>query len=522
MKDNKKENNNKIKIINNNKKNNILNTKTKKTRLYNTVFIYFILFTISIFLILFFMQIIFLKPMYKSTKEKQIKNFVKEIESDLKNLNSLNSINSEIQNKIDKIAYNNQIQVYIFTNELDLKYTSEENFNKMPQSILKEIQPILIKFQNNEISKDSYSENIPLKKFNSTVNLFIKKVNNNTNLIIISPIDQIDSTIEVLILQNQYMSIIAIIIAIIISIILSRKISLPIENITREAKLLEKGRYDLDIPETKYYETENLRNVLNLSAIKLKEKDTFQKNIIANVSHDLKTPLSIIKAYTEKIKDITGNNKEKREKDLNVISNETDKLSLLISNMLDLSKLDTGDYVLNKTNFNILQTINSTINRFKIICEDKNIKINLMLNNKNINKNKDKNIINNIVNNNELIILADELKISQVLYNLISNAVKYSNENSFINININYNNINNKNHNKTLIIAIQDFGKGIKKENLPYIFDKYYKSDDEEKENKISSTGLGLSIVKSILEKHNFEYGVKSKENKGSIFWFKI
>lgn len=480
------------------------NLKSRKITFNKAILSYFILFAIGIFLMQFLIQIVFLKPIYKNLREKQIRSFANEIELDLKKDNNLNNV--QLKEKIDYIAYNNQVQIYIYSDDLDLKYTSEDSFGKIPQSISREIKTIMNKFKTNikiNIDNNEYNENVNLKRFNSLVNIFIKRIDSNTNIVIISPIDQIDSTIEVLILQNQYMSIVAIIVAIFISVILSRRITKPIENITRESKLLEKGKYDLEIEETKYYETENLANVLKTSASKLKEKDKFQKNIIANVSHDLKTPLSIIKAYTEKIRDISGDDKKKREEDLNIIEKETDNLSLLISDMLDLSKLDTGDYVLNKTNFNILDVIKNTIDRFKIISEKKNIKINI---NNEFKEKKEK---------DELIIYADELKIAQVIYNLIANAIQYSKENSNININI-------KKEKENLKIEVQDFGKGIDKEDLPYIFEKYYKSKDQSKKEDISSTGLGLSIVKSILERHDFKYGVKSEKGKGTIFWFEV
>lgn len=493
----------KNKKINNNNNNKARNTK-KRMKFYNTVFLYFAFFAISIFVIIFLMQIIFLKPMYKSSKEKQIKRVAEEIEekSFKGNLSSKNE--ESFKNEIDKIAYNNQIQIYLYQKN-DIYYISESSPGRIPQNINNEIKIILDYLKENNVKE--YTKNVTLKKLNTNANIYVRSLisnqekpfNNDFKIVIVSPLDQIDSTIEVLTLQNLYISIFAILIALLISIILSRKISSPIENITKEARLLEEGKYDLNIPETQYYETENLRNVLLKSSQKLKEKDAFQKNIIANVSHDLKTPLSIIKAYTEKIQDITGDDKIKREEDLKIISKETENLSLLISDILDLSKLDAGGYLLKVEKFNIIEVININLKRLEPIKDKKSIKIKV-----NIEKKQDK-----------IIVSGDKLKISQVIYNLILNALKYSKPKSTVNVNI------------TLIkngvkIEIQDFGKGVSKKDLPNIFSQYYKSNDKSRKEDIASTGLGLSIVKSILEKHEFDYGVESEEDKGTKIWFII
>lgn len=489
------------KNINNKSK---IKNKQRKT-LYKTVFRHFALFALGIFVAIFLMQVIFLKPMYKNIRKNEVKTLAETIEKEFLNDNLLINNPSNLQSEIDRIAYNSQVQVYIYKND-SAYYMSEGNSGRMPQSLNNEIKKILNIFKE-EDSKNEYTTNIDLKKFSSTVNIYIRQANivqdadilNDFKVIIVSPVDQIDSTIEVLTIQNLYLSVFAVLTAILISTVLSKNISSPIEKITDKAKLLEEGKYDLDIPKTRYVETENLRNVLSTSSNKLKERDVFQKNIIANVSHDLKTPLAIIKAYTEKIQDITGDDKAKRNEDLQIISKETESLSLLISDMLDLSKLDAGDYVLNIEEFNVVEVLETTINRLDIIKEKKNINIVI---------NKDKEI-------EKIRMSGDKVKIGQVIYNLITNAIKYSDSNSKVNVNL----VKTKNQ---LRVEVQDFGKGILKEELSHIFDKHYKSNDKSRKEDSLSSGLGLSIVKSILEKHNLKYGVESEKDEGTTFWFNV
>ena len=111
-------------------------------------------------------------------------------------------------------------------------------------------------------------------------------------------------------------------------------------------------------------------------------------------------------------------------------------------------------------------------------------------------------------------VTADKKKIMQVIYNLINNAINYTGEDKKVIIRV-------KNTRKEYIVEIEDTGKGIKKDEIPYIWDKYYKSDKKHQRNVVS-TGIGLSIVKEILTKHKFDYGVKSTLKKGSTFYFKI
>lgn len=487
---------NRSKILkNNNEKFNI-----RKRTLYKSVFIYFVLFSLGILLAIFLMQAIFLKPMYKNFKKNELKLITDSIEKNLLE----NELNLFDDNKLDSMAYNNQVQIYIYQNN-SIIYTSDTGSGRVPQNINNEINSI-IKHLDEAENRFEYEKDTNFKKFNTKVNIFAKKINinnsekkNDFKIVLISPLEQMESTVEVLIIQTMYISVFTVLIAIIVSIILSRNISRPIEKITVEASLLEKGRYDLDIPETKYFETENLRNALITSSKKLKERDEFQKNIIANVSHDLKTPLTVIKAYAEKINDISGDDKAKRKKDLDVIIKETDSLSLLISDILDLSKLDKGDYILSIEDFKILEVLESIIDRLKPIILKKQINI----------------VITNKEEYEDIVVKGDKLKIGQVIYNLLTNAINYSPIKSVVNINF----LLEKDY---LKFEVQDFGKGISKKDLKGIFGQGYKSNDKTRKEEVPSSGLGLSIVKSILDKHGYKYGVESEEGKGSTFWFNI
>ena len=215
---------------------------------------------------------------------------------------------------------------------------------------------------------------------------------------------------------------------------------------------------------------------------------------MANVSHDLKTPLTMIKAYAEMIRDISYKDHDKMNEHLGIIVDETDRLTVLVNDILDLSKMQSNADTLKLEKFNLAEEINSIVKRYQIIKEAEKYTINVEM-------------------PDEIWIKADKKKLNQVIYNLVNNAINYTGDDKTVTIRV-------TKHKKYYLVEIIDTGKGIKSEEIPYIWDKYYKSDKKHQRNVVS-TGLGLSIVKQILELHNYEYGVKSVLKKGSTFYFK-
>ena len=197
----------------------------------------------------------------------------------------------------------------------------------------------------------------------------------------------------------------------------------------------------------------------------------------------MKTPLTLIKAYAELERDF-DNQKEKHENNMNIIIEEVDRLTILVNDILNLSKLESNIETLNLEEFDLIKLIDTILNRFKIFSYTKSFQF--------IFDYKD-----------ELIIKADKQKLEQVIYNLVGNAINYTGED------------------KKIRVEIKDTGKGIKKSELDKVWDKYYKSEKKYKRNTIG-TGIGLSIVKNIFILHGFKYGIISEINKGSTFWFEI
>lgn len=314
----------------------------------------------------------------------------------------------------------------------------------------------------------------------------------NYYLVLNTPLEPVESYIDFILNQYVYIGVIVIVISLVVAFFLAKSISKPIVDMKDEANKLAQGDYDVKFETKSFSEINDLASTLDDATNKLSKIDELRKDLIANVSHDIKTPLTMIKAYAEMIKDISGDDPEKRNEHLDVILQETEYLNKLVSDMSELSKLQSGVIVLNKYNFDLKECTDNVILLLNQIIKEKNIDLKL-----------------NLV---ESVIYADEIKISQVIYNYISNALKYSEDGSEISISI----IDSEDEVK---FEVKDNGQGISEEALPYIWDRYYKVD-KNFNRSVNSTGLGLAISKAILEAHKAKYGVESTLNEGSSFWF--
>lgn len=286
----------------------------------------------------------------------------------------------------------------------------------------------------------------------------------------------------------------AFVIAFLISYSLAKKLSEPLREISGTAQKLAGGDYGVQFNSTQYREIASLSGTLNYMKDEINKSEDFRKELLANVSHDLKTPLTMIKAYASMIKEISGDDPEKREKHLNVIIEEADRLTGLVNDILATSKISSGLEEANKKVFNLTELTYGVINKFSYLQETQGYSIMVDV-------------------DAEQYTLADEEQIYQVIYNLVSNAINYTGEDKTVYVSLKYNA-----DEKRIKFAVRDTGKGISEEELEHIWDRYYRSKDSHL-RPVKGTGLGLNIVKVILQKHGFDFGVKTEVGKGSTFY---
>jgi len=280
--------------------------------------------------------------------------------------------------------------------------------------------------------------------------------------------------------------------SLIVSFFISNRVARPIVNISRSANKLINGEFNMQPRKNEYYEIKMLKDNLNMASTEIARVETLRKDLLANVSHDLRTPLTMIKAYTEMIRDLSGDSPEKRSKHLQVIIDETDRLTLLVSDILNLSKLQSGMIDMDMKLINFSSHLREIVSRFSML---EQTEVNLEM-------------------QDDIYINADSKQLGQAVYNLIINAINYSGEDM---VTVRLHTIKGG----KVRFEVADSGIGIPKEQLPYIWERYYKVDRSENYKRaVKGTGLGLSIVKGVFERHGFNYGVDSEVGKGSTFWF--
>lgn len=269
----------------------------------------------------------------------------------------------------------------------------------------------------------------------------------------------------------------------------------PLRKITDAATQYASGNLDVVIPVNSQDEMGYLSASLNYMSAQLKDMEEYQKTFVANVSHDFRSPLTSIKGYVQAMADGTIP-VELQDKYLKIILSETERLTDLTQDLLTLNEFDTKHLLLNKTKFDIHELIRNTAASFEGTCTAKKISIAL------------------VFTSRTLTVYADARKIQQVLYNLLDNAIKFSDPDSTITI-------ETTERGEKVFVSVKDNGIGIPRKSLNKIWERFYKTDLSRGKDK-KGTGLGLSIVKEIIQAHDENINVISTEGVGTEFVFSL
>lgn len=275
-------------------------------------------------------------------------------------------------------------------------------------------------------------------------------------------------------------------------LIMARSISDPIEEINDKAKILAQGNYNIDFDARGYREINELSDTMTYASQELSKLEKLRQEFIANVSHDLRTPLTMIGGYAEVMRDIPGENSAENAQ---VIIDETKRLNNMVSEVLNLSKVQAGMTKPNLQIYNLTENISNIVQNTSELIRSEGYRIIFEYDKK-------------------VEVMADSTLIDQCFYNLLINALNYSDDKKEVIV-------KQIAENGKVRVEVTDFGKGISKEDIPYIWERYYKNSNNRIRN-VNSTGLGLSIVKNFIAVHNGECGVESSVGKGSTFWFEI
>lgn len=306
---------------------------------------------------------------------------------------------------------------------------------------------------------------------------------------IIAPVS---ATVTTLRIQLYFVTGVMVALSVFLAVVIAKRVSKPIEDVSLSAQSLARGDYDTRFSGKGFYEIDALSDTLNTAAVELGRVESLRRELLANVSHDLRTPLSLIYSYAEMMSDFPD---EVTPEQTRIILEETRRLTMLVNDVLDISKLESEMETLYVTRFSLTASISGTTGRVEEFLKNEGFKL-------------------IFEHDGEVFVEADETKIGRAYYNLLINAVNYSNGSREIKISQTVSN-------GRVRISVTDYGEGIAEEEKALIWDRYYRSNESHK-RAVVGTGLGLSIVKKIIGLHNGNCGVESEQGMGSTFWFEI
>ncbi|OPX83528.1 MAG: Alkaline phosphatase synthesis sensor protein PhoR [Pelotomaculum sp. PtaB.Bin104] len=314
-------------------------------------------------------------------------------------------------------------------------------------------------------------------------------------LLINMPMAPVEDTVMILKWQLFYITLVLLAAALLLSLHLSRSFTRPILAIKKTAGIMAAGDFSARVELQQKDEIGQLAGTINYLGQQLAKIEQLRKDLIANISHELRTPLSIIRGYAETIRDVTGYAPEKRDKQLEIIILETERLSKIVEDILNLSQLQSGYSHLNYSRFDLREMLGAVVGRFSVLSEKTGVQVLLR-------------------DNVEVMVEADQERIEQVLYNLINNGINHTPHGGTVAVQALANG-------QAVRIEVTDTGSGIPAEDLPYIWDRYYKADKTAGRGALG-IGLGLAIVKGILEAHGAAFGVATRNETGATFWFEL
>ncbi len=458
-----------------------------------------LIFVAFMLVVIWLFQVVFLNNFYKQSKIEEIETTEKKIIENIADPEALRLEVSKCAMEFDECIRVFEIKDNIAVEIADADMHAGCIIHHISSDALNELY---LKAQNNG---GTYTEKVKMnfpphsKNDREDVGIGMVKVSIHSSsedktyvIMLNSEFFPLNATVSTLERQFVWIAFVLIIGALIFAFALAKSIWLPMQRMSASARRLATGDYDAKFEGGEYKESQELAEALNYAAEELAKADNLKKELVANISHDLRTPLTMIKGYGEVMRDIP---EENTPENVQVIIDETERLTNLVNDMLDLSKLSAGTIKPQTEEFNLTETVKEVMLRYGKLTEKDGYDI-------------------SFEHTEEVYVRADKTMILQVVYNLINNAVNYSSDDKRVVV-------SQKISDGKVRISVRDNGTGIAPEDLPLVWDRYYKVDKVHKRATVG-TGLGLSIVKGVLESHGASYGVDSKVGEGSTFWFEL
>ena len=446
---------------------------------------------IIVLILLWLFQIVFLENFYTRMKVNDIK------EKTIAVTELLNADQTEdFRDQMDILAYENSMSIELLDMNGNIVY--ETNSSGTVGKMHGMMNSLRSQIYEKALTGQESATTMTHPRFGNEFMLIGLPVYINQELtgglLLSFPLAPVEDTAAILQRQLFYISLILLAAASLLSFLLARTFTRPIVDIEKAAAQMAEGDFSARIDVKQQDEIGQLAKTINYLGQQLSQIDQMRKDLIANVSHELRTPLSLIRGYAETLRDVTGNDADKREKQLGVIIEEAERLSRMVDDILNLSRLQSGHFELNKSIFSVRNLAGNVAKRYDLLSKQREVSIIMEM-------------------SDEQLVEADAARIEQVLYNLINNAFNNTNAGGTITI-------RDMDNGDSVRIEVMDSGSGIPEEEINRIWDRYYKADKST--GKTVGSGLGLAIVKAILEAHGAAYGVESKKGAGTTFWFEL
>ena len=462
---------------------------------------YFVLYTALIFTVLWLLQTVFLQNFYDSMIINNTKSAAEKIISDGKNEN----INSEI----DEIAHNNSILVYVTDTEGNIIYISDEFKGMRKKEFLSDDEVKGKKIERHQGGyrslPDGYSEFLEKLSDSGIIEMqsgnyyicgsYIDYYNTEEKAVLYvgAAIDAVGASVTIISMQLVWVTILSVVVGFVLSWFIAKRFSVPVTLLSEKAKLLGEKNYSAEFIKGFCTELDELSDTLDRTNEKLNESRDFQAELLANISHDLRTPLTMIKGYAEMIRDISWEDEKQCSEDVSVIIKEADRLTALVNEILEYSELKSDGRAEEFAKIDLSSLVRRTAVSFENLKKPDGITV-------------EKSIEETIF------VSGNESRLERALYNLMDNASRHTDESKKIKISLSV-------KKEVAEISVSDYGEGIAENELGHIWDRYYTSRMR-KGNGVS--GLGLAIVKKIAEMHKGNCCAYSERGKGSTFVIRL
>ena len=468
------------------------------------LWLWFLLFSAVIFLVLWLLQTVFLQNFYNGMAIRNVEKAVGKM--------TAHSSDTGFYEVIDEVAVKNSLLVFVTDENGNVLYSADEYrrlYGNENQADGVSDNPYhagdVMNWEKGALRNLPYSYQTLVNELNKAVNGRVGFVTEDNAayvtgvrlgdgriLSVSLPLGTVGGTVGILRAQLVWVSVLSLILGFVLAWVISKRFEKPVAQIAASAKEVAGGNFHPEFPKGFCAELDELSDTLEETALRLEKSKNSQREFLANVSHDLRTPLTMIKGYAEMVKEISWSDEENREKDLNIIMREADRLTALVNEILEFSAMQADSSVKEYEKIDLSRAVKEVIEQFAPFCEQNGYVIETEI-------------------TDGITVRADESRIKRVIYNFIDNAVNHTDDSKKIKASLTAGDGSAR-------FSVTDYGKGIADEDIPYIWDRYYTS--RSRKNKAVVSGLGLSIAKEILTAHRAKFGVDNRNN--CTFWFEM